>query len=760
MSIFLEIFYRMGIIFSILVLGTSSLLGSTLSGKILEKGSKNPIVGASLLLEPAGNSMTVFEATGNTVEAGGNSLNPTTSVSSIPSTTSITTDADLHGYYKVNLTDGTYRFTVVASGFEKIVLPSLEIHQNISKDIYLQKTGFTLPEIVVYSKKGSKTELSRENISKEELTHVAGTYGDAIRAMESLPGVSVAEDKSAQLIVRGAGPLDNLYYLDRIPTAFPFHLDGLISTVNPDLIKSVEFSAGGFGPEYGNAWGGLMDVTQVDGRRDRWGGSLKTDIFLTEGLVEGPITSNSSLFLAGRRSYLDVLGGLGYFNDYTVIPTIGDYQAKFSYDYSPQTHWDFQAFGSSDHEAVKSLSGFSGEDQRYGFDNQGLNYRRICDDQNIILETPYHYTFNYNNQNSFGNYNHYFEDFGNRFDWIHSFDKDTQLQVGTQLDFLTIKESDYFYSNNSVVTPVASVNPTESIPTTNWGLYFDQKFKILSWIHFSLGARWDSISYSQQTSLSPRFSLGLLLTDRTTVKASFGYYYQSLQLDPFSQNLSPPALARSMVLGVEQKFGDELFLKVEGYNKDLSGLSVSNFNSGSNSYYSTDTGKGYARGVEIFLRRALSDRFFGWISYALSDTRRQFEGGQEYVVDNYDRPQMASIVANYKITPRWEAGLTWKFSSGLPYTPFLKVNNPAFNGSYDIVYGQTNSAHLPDYHRLDLSTSFTTVYDTWEWRIFFQLINAYDHPNVLYYVYNYDYSQKEGVLDFPLFPFIGFEVKY
>ncbi|HEY5039338.1 MAG TPA: hypothetical protein VIJ93_09730, partial [bacterium] len=120
MSIFLEIFYRMGIIFSILVLGTSSLLGSTLSGKILEKGSKNPIVGASLLLEPAGNSMTVFEATGNTVEAGGNSLNPTTSVSSIPSTTSITTDADLHGYYKVNLTDGTYRFTVVASGFEKI----------------------------------------------------------------------------------------------------------------------------------------------------------------------------------------------------------------------------------------------------------------------------------------------------------------------------------------------------------------------------------------------------------------------------------------------------------------------------------------------------------------------------------------------------------------------------------------------------------------------------------------------------------------
>jgi hypothetical protein len=71
-----------------------------------------------------------------------------------------------------------------------------------------------------------------------------------------------------------------------------------------------------------------------------------------------------------------------------------------------------------------------------------------------------------------------------------------------------------------------------------------------------------------------------------------------------------------------------------------------------------------------------------------------------------------------------------------------------------------NSARLPDYARLDLSTSLTTLYDTWQWRVYLEIINALNNQDVLGYQYNRDYSQPTPVKDLPFLPYIGFEAKY
>jgi hypothetical protein len=71
-----------------------------------------------------------------------------------------------------------------------------------------------------------------------------------------------------------------------------------------------------------------------------------------------------------------------------------------------------------------------------------------------------------------------------------------------------------------------------------------------------------------------------------------------------------------------------------------------------------------------------------------------------------------------------------------------------------------NSARLPDYHRLDISTSLRTTYETWEWRVFLEILNLYDQPNVFAHTYNVDYTQRKDLRQLPLLPYFGFEVSY
>ncbi len=61
---------------------------------------------------------------------------------------------------------------------------------------------------------------------------------------------------------------------------------------------------------------------------------------------------------------------------------------------------------------------------------------------------------------------------------------------------------------------------------------------------------------------------------------------------------------------------------------------------------------------------------------------------------------------------------------------------------------------------MDFSTSLKTVYDTWEWRFYLDIVNLLGTQNVLGYNYNPTYTQKTAENDLPFLPYLGFEVKY
>src|SRR5665213_3757700 len=246
---------KIGYIFVLMVGGCSAVQAQStpspegvyiLSGRILEKGNKAPVLGGSLYLEAVGNTLAPPSASTSPIQP-------------------LSSEADLQGNYKLSVPSGNYRLVVGGLGFKKISLSAFLVGQNTRKDFYLERDWFTLPEVVVSTNKIPKTQVSHETISKEELTEVAGSQEDVLKAIQSLPGVANAGSYDGRLLVRGNGPNDNQYFVDNIPIGYPYHF-GIASTLDSNLIKDADFYSGGYGAQFPNSLGGLVDLTQRDPR--------------------------------------------------------------------------------------------------------------------------------------------------------------------------------------------------------------------------------------------------------------------------------------------------------------------------------------------------------------------------------------------------------------------------------------------------------------------------------------------------------------
>ncbi len=760
----------------------------TLSGSILEKGTRDPVLGGSLYLEAMGNTAEALSKVPVTTPF---SFNPEPTATPTPKPPSYSTESGLMGNYELAVPAGLYRLVAAGEGYRKIILPVFELNQDTHKDFYMEREGFSLPEVVVTAEKHPPDQVSQVDLTHEELTSVAGSVGDVMRAVQALPGIINTGMQYSGLLVRGSGPDDNLYLVDHIPIGSPFHFGGAISSLDGALVKDLDFASGGLNPSFGNALGGLVDVTQRDPRTDHWGGRADVNLLMAEAEVEGPVSSNSSLVLAGRRSYLDLLIGALNSSAFTAVPVFDDYQVKYSFNPSTKEHWDLTALGSSDKVGV-NINGDSAEQDPVlggnfnftdGFDSQGLNYQIQLDDQNNLRNTLYHSNSYFNESFQHGLFlDTTLEDWGDRFSLKHDFDSDTCLEAGVQYDHLSNgTNADFEVVPNFDDDPAFTATGAQTVVSNNLfpsnlaALYADLHFKALqNRLVLSVGARLDYLTYNSQSLVSPRASAAYLLDDQTTLKASYGVYEEAPSLIEGSTYLDPvlgnPGLGAQQsiaeVVGLDRKLGQGFLVRVEGYEKDFSQLIVSEGVTVHSLYSASyaNAGTGYARGVEFFLHREPTERFFGWISYAFSDSERQdgpqAGSGQNLHVFDFDEPNVFSAVAHYKLTPGWDVGFKWVYSTGLPYTPVVGSIPTTILNYYIPLTGGVNSSRLPDYERLDLSTSLTTVYDTWQWKVYVEIINVLNNQDVLGFQYNADYSKRALVDDLPFLPYIGFEAKY
>lgn len=149
----------------------------------------------------------------------------------------------------------------------------------------------TLPEIKVEVERLKKRP--QRTLSGDLLRQAPGSAGDPLRGIARLPSVGTVNDFMGVLSIRGGAPGDNLYYFDRLPLGYPYHLLGIVSVMSSETIGKVDVHPGGFGAEFGTDSQAVIDIHSRPQKLESLGwldGMLKPSFIYSEGFLSGAIS--------------------------------------------------------------------------------------------------------------------------------------------------------------------------------------------------------------------------------------------------------------------------------------------------------------------------------------------------------------------------------------------------------------------------------------------------------------------------------------
>lgn len=233
-------------------------------------------------------------------------------------------------------------------------------------------------EVVVTD--GSRySEVTR--IDPLHISHIPTASQDFNAILFTLPGVSSRNELSSSYSVRGGNFDENLVYVNGIEIYRPFLVragqqEGL-SFINPDLVSSVLFSAGGFEAKYGDKMASVLDVQY---RRPRkFAGTVSSSLLGTNLHLEGSTKNFRLTWLVGARYKTNryILNSLDTKGDYK--PLFGDIQAYVTYDLTPE--WELDVLGNFAINKFQMVP--ENRETDFGTLNQALRLKIYFDGQEI-----------------------------------------------------------------------------------------------------------------------------------------------------------------------------------------------------------------------------------------------------------------------------------------------------------------------------------------------------------------------------------------
>lgn len=372
---------------------------------------------------------------------------------------------------------------------------------------------------------------------------------------------------------------------------------------------------------------------------------------------------------------------------------------------------------------------------------------------------------------------------------------------------------------------------TSSVDGNSVSAWLEDRWQATSRLSIVPGVRLDHVVFTHETLISPRFAFSMALGDRATLTGSAGVHYQSPGYDKsflggaaFALNLTSPdegtlksERAIQAVLGFERELNAGLRLRVEGYDRQLDRLIVGRLETeaerqrrvaeyppfawrGITNEIPTDPlitsvpvngGSGHARGIEVLFTkrpRSAETRLTGWLSYTLSKSDRETYG-LSYPFD-YDRRHAASVVGEFRVSPRVTTSVAVQAASGFPVTipngvrvatlgggdDVHPLQFPFFVGplgelAYMVDYGplsRINSSRLPVTSRVDFRATWHPRDASGHWTFYVDIINVLDHRNQLAVFSDLDYNPfgpKPVVSNtygggFPILPSLGLKYRF
>ncbi|TSA22104.1 TonB-dependent receptor [bacterium] len=692
-----------------------------------------------------------------------------------------------NGYFVIKNTPlGTYQLRVSYIGYQAVAQEDISVvhGRNTTVLIELMPTQIELEGATVtggYFRKPTEHTVSYRTLSPQEIRRSPGSAEDIFRVMQSLPGVATAGGKSAQLIVRGGSPEENLTLLDNIEIYNPIHFArtgesmGIISIINPSLLREVNFLTGGFPAKYGDKMSSVFDMTMVDGNKEVHNTDINANVAGFGAMVDGPVLNNGTMVFSARRGFFDLLTSL---LSRPVAPSYYDAVGKVTYDLDSKNRLSFVGFYYLDQikrEGVVSTKS-SSDNGPYNYLTRddygtafGVNWRYLISPNAYSLTTL---SYSDNGWNTLRGTEAERDLIGEdileksytlKSELTYQINPSGEIKGGVQIRYIESKQISWKPADTTrsgQIVPASSIAYLPKV-VNKPSAFLQSTWK--PWVQLSLtaGVRYDYFSFTSEGTVSPRLSASYQATSRTAFNMAYGKFNQTpasyqIALDPLNQQLRSSS-ATHFIFGVEHLLRDDLRGTVEAYYKDLSDVIVG---SDTNSIL-YNTGSGFARGIEFSLQKKFTDGFVGTASYTYSESRRRDTPGSAEYYFEFDRPHILNLIAGLELGDNWQLGAKYQYASGNPFTPVVGVVQK--NKTYYAVDGAYNSARYPAYHKLDVRLDRKFVFASWTLNVYLDLWNVYNRQNVLDYTYKVD---SRGIItetpryDFGVLPIIGMSAQF
>ncbi|QGY47752.1 TonB-dependent receptor plug domain-containing protein [Maribellus comscasis] len=712
----------------------------------------------------------------------------------------IGTITNAYGYYSLSVKAGTCTIVVQYLGYDPQE-QQINVSSSLKLDFSLSEQVTQIKDIVVTSRRKdeniTQTQMGMQKLDVKEIESIPVLFGekDVLKTIQLMPGIKSSGEGSSGFNVRGGASDQNLILLDEATVYNASHLLGFFSVFNSDAIKSISVFKGNEPAEYGGRLSSVLDIRMNDGNNQNFWVSGGIGLISSRLAIEGPLVKDKGSFIiSGRRTYADMFLKLSNNEDL-------DGAKLYFYDLNAKGNYRI-----NDNNRVY-ISGYLGKD-KLGFSQFGIDW---------------------GNSTGTVRWNHLFSDrvFSNTSIILSNYLYKINLDIGDVMDMNVISRiRDYgikqdfqlFSKNNSAIKFGFNSTYHKIIPgaiTSNGGLniedlsnkyawgnafYISHQYQLSDKVDIEYGVRLsmfsllgggnfytydnegniqDTATYSTNefvktyVNLEPRISVNFLLSEKSSVKASYARNTQNLHLlsnstsgnptdlwIPSSNNVKPE-IADQASLGYYHNFRKNQYeLSIETYYKKLQNQidykdgAQLNFNDNVESEILFGDGRAY--GFEVYLKKKYG-RFNGWISYTLSRTERKLDeinNGNWYPAKQ-DRTHDISIVGMYDLNKRWSLSASWVYYTGNAVT--FPSGKYEIDGKTMYLYTKRNAGRMPAYHRLDLGVTWIRKKtDKFESSWSFSIYNAYGHQNAYTISFrdNEDNPTKTEAVQTSLFRFI------
>ena len=691
------------------------------------------------------------------------------------------TTTDSAGNYVLRKIDPGYiRLVVSVIGYEKKTSDDFLVTKahTVFFDVSLDESAINLKTVEVRPSLTGKREdspLSVQSLSIQEIEKSPGSNRDISKVIQSLPGVAQTVSFRNDIVVRGGGPSENRFYLDgvEIPNLNHFATQGAsggpVGIINVDFIRQIDLYTSAFQSRRGNALSSVLEMTQIDGNKEKFGGRFtvgSSDVGLT---INTPISHNSSLILSVRRSYLQFLFSA---LKLPFLPTYNDYQIKFKWNITPKDQISFISIGSLDQSKLNTGISNPDETQTYLLGylpnyNQwsytvGLVYRHFRKQghdtwvlsRNMLNNESIKYSGNIEIPDSLV-FNLKSQEIENKFRYEGVTDLiNWKITYGGGLDYA--KYNNHTFQKYFLKDSVGILDYYSTIELWKYAAFgqvsrnfFDETLQL------SLGLRFDGNTYSSLMSnpldqTSPRFSASYQFAKGWFINFNTGRYYQLPAYTTLGFRNNQGSLVNDslgiryistdhIVLGIEYQYRPNAKISLEGFYKNYRHYPLSLIDSVSLASKGSDfgivgdepvipTARGRAYGVEVLFRDINLFKFNVILSYTF--VRSEFTNFYGiYIPSSWDNRNLLNFTVSRKFKYNWQVGFKYRYAGGAPYTPW-NWNKSSLVAAWNVQgrgyldYNKYNTLRLSDFNQLDLRVDKSFFFKKWSLMIYIDIQNA------------------------------------